>query len=87
MAYKLLFRASFRKDLKKISSDAVRRVVTRVDELAADPFPREAKKLRGHESLYRLRIGHYRVVYSVDAGVKVVALIYVRHRKDVYRGL
>lgn len=87
MAYKLLFHTSFRKDLGRLTSDAVRRVVARVDELAADPFPREAKKLRGDESLYRLRIGHYRVVYSVDRGVKVVALIYVRHRKDVYRSL
>ena len=85
--YKLLVRSSFRKDLKRLSRDVAERVSTKVDSLATDPFPADSKKLKGHERLYRIRVGAYRVVYEVDTEVRVIALTYARHRRDVYRNL
>jgi mRNA interferase RelE/StbE len=87
MAYRLLFRASFRKDLKRLPRDVAGRIAARIDELADNPFPVGVKKLQGHEQLYRIRVGDYRIVYAVDTQMHVVALTYVRHRKDVYRKL
>ena len=43
--------------------------------------------MQGHKGLYRVRVGAYRVVYEVDQEVKIIALTYARHRKDVYRNL
>ena len=85
--YKLLARSSFRKDLKRLSKDVAERVSLKVERLAADPFPADSKKLQGHKGLYRVRVGAYRIVYEVDTEVKLIALTYVRHRKDVYRNL
>ncbi|MGW7295515.1 type II toxin-antitoxin system RelE family toxin [Streptomyces xiamenensis] len=47
----------------------------------------DIKKLSGHEGLYRLRVGAYRVAYSVDNGELVILVVKVGHRREVYRGL
>ena len=44
-------------------------------------------KLEGSEGLYRLRVGDYRIVYGVNISTKQVLIHYVRHRRDVYRGM
>ncbi len=62
-------------------------VVERLEELRSDPFPRQTAKMSGAEGLYRLRIGDYRVIYEVDTSEKRVMVHYVRHRREVYRGL
>lgn len=42
-------------------------------------------KLKGDDKLFRIRIGDYRIVYEIDDSAKLVRVIRVRHRKDVYR--
>lgn len=59
----------------------------RIEVLKDDPLPRQSVKLAGAEHLYRIRIGDYRVGYSVDMEAKQVTIHYVRHRREVYRGL
>ena len=58
-----------------------------MDSLAMDPFPRGTAKLIGAENLYRIRVGNYRIIYSVDDQAKTIFVHYVRHRREVYRGL
>jgi mRNA interferase RelE/StbE len=41
--------------------------------------------LRGYKDLWRMRIGDYRVVYSIDDTQKTVEVLRIRHRKDVYK--
>jgi len=53
--------------------------------LQAQPRPSGSKKLAGILSLYRLRQGNYQVIYSVDDQSRVVDIIKVGHRRDVYR--
>ncbi len=43
------------------------------------------QKLKGDEELYRIRIGDYRVVYTIEDKVQIVEVTKVGHRKDVYR--
>jgi len=59
--------------------------VTRIRSLARDPRPFGSEKLSGKEDLYRLRVGRYRVVYSVADAELVVLIVRVGHRKNVYR--
>jgi len=49
------------------------------------PRPRGTRKLAGHDDLLRIRVGTYRVIYSVVAKRLVVLILKVGHRRDVYR--
>jgi mRNA interferase RelE/StbE len=62
-----------------------RRIVERIAALADDPRPPGALKLSGHER-YRFRLGPFRVVYGIDEAGRVVLVVKIGHRKDVYRG-
>ena len=48
-------------------------------------FSRGAKKLRGNDSLYRIRVGNYRIVYEIKDDVLLVTVIIVKHRSEVYK--
>jgi mRNA interferase RelE/StbE len=44
------------------------------------------KKLKGnYEDLYRIRIGDYRIIYSIEDKIQVVDIRQIGHRKDIYR--
>ena len=60
------------------------RAVQAILKLERDPRPKGSKKLRGVQD-YRLRVGEYRVLYSVDDQKRVVEVIAVGHRREVYR--
>ncbi|MEH2388914.1 MAG: type II toxin-antitoxin system RelE/ParE family toxin [Nostoc sp.] len=54
-------------------------------ELAIEPRPIGVKKLAGEESLYRIRVGGYRVIYQIFDNILLVNVIKVKHRREVYR--
>ena len=85
MAFRIEWKKSTRKDLRRLPSGAVDRVIKAVEALAENPFPQGVEKLAGSEHAYRIRLGDYRVVYEVVTGFKLVEVQRVRHRKDVYR--
>jgi mRNA interferase RelE/StbE len=76
---------SARKELESLPSRVVERVLPRLDLLAHEPRPSGCRKLSGGQNLWRLRVGDYRIVYSVDDRQQVVDIVAVRHRKDAYR--
>lgn len=82
--YKLLFKGSVYKDLKVLSRSDLKRILSKIEELAQNPRPASSQKLSGLE-LFRVRQGRYRIVYSVQDRELVVHVIKVGHRKDVYR--
>lgn len=82
--YKLEFARSIRRDLKKIESNEVQRILSAIESLTVNPRPAGAKKLTNQE-LYRIRIGNYRVIYEIHDNRLVVLVVKVGHRKDVYR--
>ena len=65
-SYKVVFKPSVEKDLRVLPPSVVERVFKKIEALTAEPFPRQSTKLAGAEHLYRIRIGDYRVIYSVD---------------------
>jgi len=73
------------RDLRALPVAVRRRVGLRIESLALDPRPAGAKKLAGLESLYRLRVGDYRILYQVLDRVLLVLLVGLGHRRDVYR--
>lgn len=61
-----------------------RRIVQRISRLADDPRPPGSEKL-AVDDRYRVRQGPYRIVYRVDDAARVVCVVKVGHRRDVYR--
>ena len=53
--------------------------------LAEEPRPRGAKKLSGYEDVFRIRVGRFRVLYSVARKRLVILILKIGHRRDVYR--
>lgn len=72
------------REFAQLPSDVLRRVAKKIDALAQEPRPNGSIKLKG-EDLWRIRIGHYRVVYQILDATLVVTLVRVRHRRDAYR--
>jgi mRNA interferase RelE/StbE len=84
-SYKLLLKASAAKEIEEISAKRERqRIVARIGGLAIDPRPHGSRKLAGHRDRYRVRQGPYRIVYSVDDAARVVTIVKVGHRREVY---
>ena len=84
-SYSISFRPSIRKDLRRLPRTLVPRIIERIEALADNPFSQQSVKLSGDEEAYRIRIGNYRVVYEVDTRARRITILYVRHRREVYR--
>jgi mRNA interferase RelE/StbE len=61
------------------------RVLRVIHNLSRDPRPPGCRKLTGYEDVFRVRIGRYRVLYSVADRRLVVIVLKVGDRKEVYR--
>jgi mRNA interferase RelE/StbE len=84
--YSLTIKSSARKELEAISDrSTLSRLIEKIQSLASEPRPAGAEKLAGRPNLYRVRQGRYRVIYSVDDTQRVVDIVKVGHRRDVYR--
>jgi mRNA interferase RelE/StbE len=84
-SYKLSLKPSVEKDLRSLRKDLVTRIWARITALANNPFPKNVVKLTGAEQLYRIRVGEYRVIYTVDNQAREVIVQHVRHRREAYR--
>ena len=83
-AYSVLIKRSAEKEIASLPPDARRRVVQRIRALTEDPRPHGCEKLSATES-YRVRVGSYRIVYTIQARHLVVHVVRVAHRREVYR--
>jgi mRNA interferase RelE/StbE len=88
-AYRVEFKKSARKEFDRLPRRIQEKVVEALRFLSESPFSDllNIKKIKGEESLYRIRIGDYRLVYEVQAVVLLVIVIKIGHRREVYRNL
>jgi len=75
-----------KKSLRKIPTSDAKKIISEIDSLEQDPRPSGAKKLKGSikKPLYRIRVGDYRVVYSIFDNILTILIIEIGHRKDIY---
>lgn len=73
-----------RRALGELPKDDARRIDAAVLTLANNPRPVGSRKLRGMSSLYRIRVGFFRVVYELDDKAQTVLIARIAHRRDVY---
>jgi len=83
--YTVVFARSARKELQALDRIVAARILKGIEALRLEPRPSGCKKLEGTDDLWRIRIGDWRVVYSVDDARKLVEVSVVRHRREAYR--
>ena len=84
--YSVLIKRSAEKEMDRLEGPTFKRVAQAILKLEGEPRPKGSKKLRGTQD-YRLRVGEYRILYSIDDDARVVEVMAVGHRRDVYRGI
>jgi len=84
-SYKVILKPSVHKDLRALPKITAGRVFQHIEDLKDNPLPRQSIKLSGVEHLYRIRVGDYRIIYEIDLEAKEISVLYVRHRREVYR--
>ena len=83
--YKVAVKPSAAKEIAALPAAILTRVLEAIQSLAADPRPVGCKKLHGPPGdLWRIRVGDYRIVYSVNDKALKVDVLSVRHRSQVY---
>jgi mRNA interferase RelE/StbE len=83
-SYSVLIKKSAERELREIPKSDLQRITQRIKELAAIPRPSGSEKLAGQDS-YRVRQGDYRVVYTIDDDQRLIEIIKIVHRREVYR--
>jgi len=83
--YAITFARSARRELEKLDPALVNRIFPLIESLAQNPRPTRCKKLSGLQNLWRIRAGDYRVIYHIDDRRKLVDIVAIRHRREVYR--
>lgn len=82
--YRIFFKVSVEKDLRKISQEEIKKILQKIDLLTANPRPPGSEKLTGQER-YRIRQGRYRILYSIEDNELTIWVVKISHRKDAYR--
>ncbi len=86
MTYTVELSATAWKQLAAIDRITQARIRERPEALAENPHPPGAKKLQGREGTeWRIRIGDYRAVYTVENGRLYVLVVRIGNRREVYR--
>ena len=83
--YEVQFATLAAKEFRSLVPELKHRIGAAIDGLSEDPRPPGVRKLVGHERLYRIRVGQYRVVYEIDDKEQLIRITRVRHRREVYR--
>ena len=83
-SYRVVIKRSAERELRAIPAPTLPLVVARVQGLANQPRPVGCEKLSGQDG-YRIRQGDYRIVHAVSDTERVVEIIRIGHRREVYR--
>jgi mRNA interferase RelE/StbE len=73
------------RDLRKVHPQIRARIRGALLKLAVDPRPPGARALKDRPGYLRVRIGDYRIIYTIEDDVLRVVVVRLGHRRDVYR--
>ncbi len=79
--YQIIIKKKAKKFIDKLPLNERKRIVSAIEQL---PNGEDIKKLKGHDNLLRLRIGSYRIIYSIDNGKYIIYVIDVGNRGEIY---
>ncbi len=84
--YEIVFKKSAAKELQGLPQKIQQKILDAVQLLSFNPYTEllQIKKMKGADSLYRVRIQDYRVIYLIENRIIKVTIIKIGQRKEVY---
>lgn len=82
--YEIRIKKDAEKDFLALPRADLQKVTKKIQKLSDTPRPPGCEKLKGEEG-YRIRQGNYRIVYLINDSERLVTVIKVGHRREVYR--
>ncbi len=83
--YSVGYAPTARKELGKLDRQVARRIARAITALGARPRPAGRRRLVGYDELWRIRVGDYRVIYTIKDTELIVLALRIAHRSEVYR--
>jgi mRNA interferase RelE/StbE len=83
--YDVVLSKTAEKNLSKLPPKIIAIIIPVLELLGENPRPIGCKKLRGFSDLWRVRVGNYRVIYSIEDKILLVDIREIGHRKDIYK--
>ena len=80
--YQIIIKKKAKKFIDKLPINEKRRVVSAIEQL---PDGEDIKKMQGYDELLRLRVGDYRIIYTIDNGKLIVCVVDAGNRGDIYK--
>jgi len=85
LPWRIELKPAAQRDLARLPREAQRRIARRIDALADEPYPDDAKKLAAEDNIWRVRAGDYRILYQPQKKVLLILVIRIADRKEAYR--
>ena len=82
--YKISIIKRAEKDIKKLDRQTKNRVVKSIMELAEEPRPVGCRKVLSEKGVWRIRIGDWRIGYTIDDNELEIIVVRIAHRKEFY---
>ena len=88
MKPRIFFSRAAKRDIRGVSDRTIRqRLAAAIEALAEEPHPPDSRKLAGFNSIWRIRVGDYRICYTWEQDQLVILILTVARRGDVYERL
>lgn len=84
MAYTVRITPVAKRQIKGLERTVREQIIKCLEKLGTNPRPQGVIKLSGAESLYRVRVGDYRIIYEIQDKALVVLVVKVAHRREAY---
>jgi mRNA interferase RelE/StbE len=84
MKYAVEFTSRTKKNLSSVPKRDAAKIVEKIALLQGEPRPRWMEKLKARPG-FRISVGNYRIVYSIDDNKKLISILDINDRKDVYK--
>ena len=83
--YTIMFKASAKKELKKLDKKYAEKVLTAICNFATGQKPCDVKKMQGMENHYRVRVNDYRILIEVIIIDNIAEVYRIASRGGVYK--
>jgi mRNA interferase RelE/StbE len=83
--WQITVRRKAKRVLTRLPAPLQTQMIKAIDELADNPRPPHSKQLKGTKDLYRIRVGSWRVIYTIKDEQLLILIITIAPRGQVYK--
>lgn len=84
--YEVVIENRAKRQIKSLPQNDLSKIIGAILDLKKEPKPGGVKKL-ADKPYFRIRVGSYRVLYTIDESKKLVTVFSIAHRKEIYRNV